>query len=200
MHDQIPPLCWYAIHVKPRQESLVQILLGQKGHEVFLPLRENPRASSRRHGEAKIPAFEGYIFCRLRLTERRTLIVTTPGVIGFVGIRQTPYPIAEQEIEALRRVEASGFKTKDHDWQSRGQRVRITAGALSGIEGCIQRTAHGARLVLSVTLLQRAVAVEIDECCLEPVAEPRPARSRMPVRPALSTSPAAHCRAASAGR
>jgi transcription antitermination factor NusG len=130
--------------------------------------------------ELELPLFSGYLFCRLDLNKRLPIILT-PGVIRFVGIGKTPLPVDEKEMAAVMAIVSAGLLAEPHPYLRVGQRVRIDHGTLAGVEGIVRLAKKAARLVVSVSLLQRSVAVEIDEAWLSPVG-PSPA-----LRPNLST-------------
>ena len=156
---------WFAVRVLPRHEKMVNSVLGHKGFETFLPMYSRRHRYSSRTRCFDLPLFPGYLFCRLDLSTRLPLL-TTPGVIQMVGVGRTPIPVDEQEIVAIQRaVESRLPLTPVSGWQA-GQRGRITDGPLTGLEGAIVRVKAAVRLVLSVTLLQRSVCVEIDGDCV----------------------------------
>jgi transcription antitermination factor NusG len=142
--------------------------LLDKGYEGFLPLYRCKRRWSDRIKELELPLFSGYMFCRLDIT-RRLPVLVTPGVIRFVGIGRTPIPVDEAEISAILRIVTAGFQAQPHPYLQVGQRVRIDRGKLSGVEGILLAMKKSARLVISVSLLQRSVAVEIDEASVSPL-------------------------------
>ena len=87
----------------------------------------------------------------------------------IAGIGYTPTPIDEQEIVAIQRVVESGFGISPHPFLQVGHRVRIEGGSLYGLEGLIEDVRRGGLLILSITLLQRSVAVEIDSAWVRPL-------------------------------
>ncbi|PYU87474.1 MAG: hypothetical protein DMG08_28010, partial [Acidobacteria bacterium] len=89
-------------------------------------------------------------------------ILVTPGVRQVVGTGKTPVPVDESEIAALQSIVVSRLQARPWPFLQVGQRVRIEQGPLSGVEGILLDSQKRERLVVSVTLLQRSVAVEID--------------------------------------
>ena len=160
---------WYALHVRSRYEKAVSTVLRHKGFTEFLPVYRSRRPWAKRIAEIELPLFPGYVFCRLDRAERSVPIMTTPGVIAIVGFAGTPVPIDYDEIEAIRRVLDTGIAAEPWKYISSGQRVRVDHGALAGLEGIFIETKKDHRLLLSVTLLQRSVAVQIDESCVVPI-------------------------------
>jgi transcription antitermination factor NusG len=152
---------WFALQVRMRHESGVVDHLQGKGYEWFLPLYKARRRWSDRVKEVDSPLFPGYLFCRFNPHDRLP-ILKTPGVTQIVGYNHVPVPVDEQEILAIRRLVASGVPNFPCAYLEVGSKVRIEAGALRGLEGILIDLKGKRRLVLSITLLQRSVAVEID--------------------------------------
>jgi len=167
---------WIALQVRQRFEKQIAEALLCKGMEVFLPLYATRRRWSDRVKEMQVPLFAGYVFCRMDLLYRMP-VLTVPGVIQFVGIGRTPEPIDESEISALQSVVKSGLPSMPWPFLQVGQRIRVEKGALRDLEGILIHTKGSQRLVLSVSLLQRSVAVELDRDCVTPVV----ARNHIPV-------------------
>jgi transcription antitermination factor NusG len=161
---------WFAVQTRPRYEKLVATQLERKGYQLFLPTYAARRRWSDRMKVVVLPLFEGYLFCRLDL-ERAAPVITTAGVVRLVGFGAEPIAIDEQEIAALQR--AVSVKAEMEPWPSLsvGQRVRIAQGPLTGVEGMLESVRGRDRLILSVTLLQRAVAVEIERDAVVPIDE-----------------------------
>jgi transcription antitermination factor NusG len=152
---------WFALQVRMRHETIVTDHLTGKGYEWFLPLYKCRKRWSDRVKETELPLFPGYLFCRFN-PQNRLPILKTPGVTQIVGYNHTPVAVDENEIEAIRALVASGVPNFPCAYMEVGSRVRIESGALRGIEGILTELKGKRRLVLSVTLLQRSVAVEID--------------------------------------
>ncbi len=149
---------WFALQVHSGRESLAALVLRHKGYEEFLPVQKRP---GKRRKETAAPLFPGYLFCRLGVDVLGP-IVTTPGVIRIVGCGPRPAPIHEDEIASLRRISDSGLPRQPHPYLAAGTRVRVTNGPLAGAGGILLRQDRRARLVVEVTLLQRAVVVDLD--------------------------------------
>lgn len=159
---------WYALRVRARHEKTVASFLEEKGLEPFVPLYRCRRRWSDRMKEMELPLFPGYLFCRFDI-QRRLPILTTPGVLDVVGFGKAFVPVDDVEMGHLQRVVASQRHAEPWPWLEVGQRVRIDRGPLTGVEGLLVGIKSAARLVLSVTLLQRSVAVEIEESAVCPV-------------------------------
>ncbi len=161
-----PSLPWYALQVRPRWEKLAALALGQKGYDPFLPLYTSRNRWSDRYKDVSLPLFPGYVFCRFDLS-RRLPVMTTPGILSVVGGR-TPVPVDSAELDAIATLVRSGLPASPWPFLKVGQRVRIERGALAGLEGILLSLKKDFRVVLSVSLLQRSVAVEIDRDWLSP--------------------------------
>lgn len=152
---------WYAVQCWLRKESLIAAQLEGQGIECFLPKYKSLREWSDRKKEVERPLFPGYLFCRFDYTQRRPVVVT-PGVLQIVGCGRTPTPIEDREIQAIQIAVASGVSGQPWPYLEVGEKVRIHTGTLSGLEGILVNFKGNHRVVLSVTLLQRSVALEVD--------------------------------------
>lgn len=174
VHGPIP--YWFAVHARARYENVVARCLKAKGYECFLPTYSSKRRWSDRLKELELPLFPGYFFCRFHI-EDRLPILKTPSLIAIVGIAQNPTPVDEAEIEAVRTLVNSGLRHQPWPYVSIGQKVRIDSGALCGLEGILQSFKGRHRIVVSVTLLQRSVAAEIDSSWVSPTYDHVPVPS-----------------------
>ena len=163
---------WHAIYTRHQHEKVITSLLSDKGFEVFLPLQTVARRWKDRTKQLSLPLFPCYVFIRGGL-QRRFDIVTTPGFHSFVGIGDQPATIPQEEIQAIRQAFASGSRVEPYPFLRFGDRVRIRSGPLEGIEGILVRKKRSVRLVLSVELLEKSVAVEVDAFLVERVGERR---------------------------
>jgi len=163
---------WYAIYTRHQHEKVIASLLSEKGFEVFLPVQTVARRWKDRTKQLSLPLFPCYVFIRGGL-ERRFDIVTTPGFHSFVGFGDQPVTIPQEEIEAIRQAFITGSRIEPYPFLRFGDKVRIRSGPLEGIEGILVRIKRSVRLVLSVDLLEKSVAVEVDALLVERVAERR---------------------------
>lgn len=152
---------WLAVQVWTGREQLCATHLRSRGYDVLLPCYYEHRRWSDRVKKIERPLFAGYVFCCLDLSVR-SKIVTTPGVVGIVGNRQGALPLPDSEIEAIRRLVETQVSAEPWPFLQPGQTVHVQAGPLQGIEGTVLVTKNNHRLVISVPLLQRSVAVEVD--------------------------------------
>jgi transcription antitermination factor NusG len=159
---------WFALRVKPRSEKIVATITRNKGFEEFLPLQQTRHRWSDRFKSVELPLFPGYLFCRID-PEYRLPILTIPGALHFAGIGKTPVPIDEAEIAAIRTALQSGLPVEPWPYLDLGQRVRLKEGPLAGIEGLLVEVRKQHRLVVSISLLGRSVAVEIESKWVRPL-------------------------------
>jgi transcription antitermination factor NusG len=160
---------WYALHVRPRFEKHVQTHLEDKGYEVFYPTYTSTRQWSDRVKTLAFPLFPGYVFCRFNVHARLPILIT-PGVNQVVGSGKTPITVDEAELAAIRRVMESGLAAQPWPYLKVGESVQIENGPLEGLTGIVTRIKSSDRLVVSVSLLMRSVAVELDSHWIKPVS------------------------------
>jgi transcription antitermination factor NusG len=184
------PYPWFALHVKSRSEKIVATIARNKGFDEFLPLYQSRRRWSDRFKSVELPLFPGYVFCRLN-PEFRLPLLTIPGVVSFVGIGRVPSAIDATEIAAIRAAIGSGLQAEPHPFLAVGQRVRLAEGPLAGLEGFLVEVRKQQRIAVSVSLLKRSVAVEIDRHWVRPL-DPGGREISVQIRPALTTR-AASC-------
>lgn len=154
-------LCWRAVTVKPNHERAAAQALEWKGWETFLPLYRSRRRWSDRIKELELPLFAGYVFCRFAAPDKGR-VLSTPSVVSVVGFAGRPAVVPDEEIEAVRLMTGSGLAVGPWPYLRVGQRVRIEAGPLHGLEGILIQVKDAWRVVVSVELLQRSVAAEVD--------------------------------------
>jgi transcription antitermination factor NusG len=159
---------WYAVHTSPRHEKRVAEYLNQKAVENFLPLFKTVRKwKNGVRAEVAFPLFPGYLFTRIPLQERLR-VLELPSVVRLVGFNSIPIAVPAEEIETLR----SGLhclRAEPHPYLTIGDRVRIIAGPMSGLQGILTRRKQDLRVVLSIDLIMRSIAVEVELSDLERV-------------------------------
>jgi transcription termination/antitermination protein NusG len=156
---------WYAIWTKSHSEQLVADQLLAKGLDIFLPkISVWSRRGGVRHA-IRVPMFSGYLFLRADVDKTVYLdVIKARGVVRILGDRwDCLSPVSYREIEALQQLVNSGLAITPHSYLREGQNVRITAGPLKGVEGIlVENKSEKGILILSVELLRRSVAVQID--------------------------------------
>jgi len=152
---------WFAVYTTCRHEKRVARHLEQRQIEHFLPLyRTQHQWKDGSRVTLDLPLFPGYVFVRIDLHERVSVLVV-PGVVSMIGTGMKPAPLPEFEVEALR-AGLDPLRAEPHPLLTVGQRVRIRSGALAGVEGIVVRKKSGLRVVLTLSLLMQSIAIEID--------------------------------------
>jgi transcription antitermination factor NusG len=172
MPSEQPLHPWYAVRVKSNCEHTASAGIKGKGFQEFVPSYRTERRWSDRVREVQAPLFPGYVFARLD-PHNRLPILTVPGVVGIVSFAKQPIPIPDAEIDAVHRVLEARARYGPWPFLATGQLVRIEQGALVGLEGILLQIKSRYRLVISVSLLQRCVAVEVDRDSIRPIDPPK---------------------------
>jgi transcription antitermination factor NusG len=166
---------WHALYTRHQHERLVAHALTGKGFDIFLPQYRAIHRWKDRRKELEVPLFPNYVFIQGGL-DRMLNILTTPGVHSLVSWGGRPADIPQDEIDAVRRLVESPLRIQPHPYIKCGDRVRIKSGPLEGIEGILVRSKSAYRLVLSVEMLSRSAAVEVDASMVERVRGSEPDR------------------------
>jgi len=174
------PEQWYALQLRTRWESSTATLLAGKGYQTFLPTYRTVKRVRGKSLEVSSPLFPGYVFCRFD-AHRRLPVLLTPGVITVVGRGRIPIPVEDSEIEAIQKVVSTGLRTEPWPYLEVGQSVRIEDGALCGVQGILIGFKGARRIVVSVSLLRRSVALEIDRSVVCAIEEQSPIVPAEPV-------------------
>src|SRR4051794_32680103 len=157
-------LGWYALKIRTRSEAVALASLDYYGFESYCPQVKTQRKYSDRIKSVTEPVFPGYLFCRFDLSSK-SKVLSSNAVERVVGFGSQATPIPASEIEAIRRtVDAGGAAAPV---PRMGDRVRVIAGSLQGIEGVLVREANAASFIVSVQLLQRSVSLSIEQSAVE---------------------------------
>lgn len=157
---------WYALRIRSRFEKCVAKHLRDKGYEEYLPLARSTRRWSDRMKTVTTPLVPGYLFCKFDIQDRLPILIV-PGVLSIVGIGKAPATIPESQISSLQQVITSGMQCGPWPFVRAGQSVSVERGPFAGLKGIVIQDKSSLRLVLSLPLLQRAVAVEMDRSCVD---------------------------------
>ena len=156
---------WFVAWTHSNSERLVHDQLAGRGFDAFLPML---KTWSRRRGTRSmidVPMFPGYVFVRHAI-DRRTHaeILKARGIVRLLGARWDQLAsVSDREVDAIRRMADAPMPVMPHTFLREGQRVRIASGPLDGVEGILVSTRpQKGLLVVSIELLQRSVAVEVD--------------------------------------
>ena len=159
---------WYALFTRHQHEKSVAFALSNKSHKVYLPLYRSVRRWRDRVKQIWLPLFPCYVFIREGM-DRHLQIVTTPGIISIVGWGGRPAIVPQAQLDAVRQIVESRFHVETHPYLQCGDRVRVKTGPLMGVEGILTRQKGTVRLVVSMEMLGRSAAVEIDVLNVERV-------------------------------
>lgn len=169
----VPPIAepshWYALYTCPRHEKYVAEQIERRRISCFVPLYRSIRKWKDRRKELQLALFPGYVFVRMTL-EKRVQVLQVPGAVRLVGFNGRPASLPEEEIEVLRSRLTGALRMEPHPYLRAGRRVRVCSGPMEGLEGIILRRKDRCRIVFSVDLIQRSVAVEVDEADVRAVA------------------------------
>jgi transcription antitermination factor NusG len=157
---------WFAVCTRHQHEKTAARILEYKEFEVFLPLYKARHKWKDRVKEVTLPLFPGYLFVR-EGSKRWLAILMTPGVSSIVSCGGLPAAIPFSEIEGVKRVVESTLRIEPHPFLKSGDWVRVKYGPIAGVEGILLRKKNVARLVLSVEMLGKSAAVEVDATDVE---------------------------------
>jgi transcription antitermination factor NusG len=171
---------WYAAYTCAQHEKRVAAELGKREVEHYLPLYSSVRRWKDRRVQLEFPLFPGYVFVRLALRDRLR-VVQIPSVVRLVGFGGLPTALPDEEMEILRKGLCQGLRAEPHPFLTVGWRVRITAGPFAGLEGVLKRKKSNLRVVVSLELIQRSVAVDVDAADVQGVGACQGGRIPSPV-------------------
>ncbi len=154
-------MAWFALVIHQFKREQCEQMLARLGYEFFSPCIGVTRQWSDRKKLLQVPLFPGYIFCRLD-PEKKLPVLRIPGVLSIVGSSRRFLEVDTKEIEAIRVAIASRLPIEPAVAIVPGQKVRVTHGPLCGLEGRLMRTNAQSRLLLSVSMLNRCVSVEVE--------------------------------------
>src|SRR5262249_30645231 len=158
---------WYAAYTCANHEKRVASELGARDVEHFLPLYSSVRRWKDRRVNLELPLFPGYVFVRLALSDRLR-VLQIPSVVRLVGFNGLPAALPDEEMEVLRSGLAKSLSAEPHPFLAVGRRVRIIGGPFAGLEGVLKKRKSSLRVVVSLSLIQRSVAVNVDVTDVEP--------------------------------
>jgi len=165
------PFGWYAIYTRHQHEKSAAQLLTRKGFEVLLPLYRSRSRWSDRTQIVLLPLFPNYLFIQCDL-DSRVRVLQTAGVCWFVSNAGVPTAVPETEIGMVRRVVEAPVNVLPHSFLDRGDQVRVLRGPLTGLTGILMRVKNQCRVIISLELLHKSAAIEIDLTDLERMGAP----------------------------
>jgi transcription antitermination factor NusG len=163
-------LNWYALYTCPRHEKCVAQQIEQRSISCFLPLYRSVRRWKDRRKELELALFPGYVFVQLALQDRFR-VLQLPSAVRLVSFNGQPAALPDSEIETLRQRLSRGACVEPYPYLRVGRRVRVCRGPMQGLEGIIVRRKDRCRVVFSLDLINRSIAVEVADGDVEPVAQ-----------------------------
>ncbi|PKN24005.1 MAG: transcriptional antiterminator [Deltaproteobacteria bacterium HGW-Deltaproteobacteria-21] len=163
---------WYAIHTRSHFEQKVFDGISGKSVEVFLPKIQVMSRRKDRRKKIMIPLLPGYVFVRFEMDpEVYWEIIKTVGVVRMIGFMGKPVSAKDEEINALMILNGTDRTVHNQSFMKAGDRVMIMEGPLKGLVGFyLRHKGQSEKVVVSVELLQRSLAVEIEDWALEKLA------------------------------
>lgn len=158
---------WYALYTCARHEKRVAQQIERRSFSCFLPLYRSVRRWKDRRKELELALFPGYVFVHMKL-ENRLQVLQLPGVVRLVSFNGQPAALPADQIEALQLRLSAAVRIEPHPYLRAGRKVRVRSGPMQGLEGIILRRKDSCRVIFSIDLIMRSVAVEVDEADLEP--------------------------------
>jgi transcription antitermination factor NusG len=157
---------WYAAYTRANHERRVADQLDEHGVQNYLPQYESVRNWKDRKVRLQLPLFPGYVFVHLGLPSRLQ-VLQVPGVAWLVSFAGRPAAVPEEEFARIRGFLDKGFRAEPHPYLKAGRRVRVRSGPFEGLEGIVVRRKNSTRLVISLELIERAMAVDVEEASLD---------------------------------
>ena len=169
---------WFAAYTVVRHEKAVARQLGDRGIETFLPLYRGWHNWKDRRKLVELALFPGYVFVKIA-AHNKLRVLQTYSVVNIVTFNGQLAALPEPEIDALRNALDNHVYAEPCPYLQVGRRVRVIRGPMAGAEGILTRKKDKCRVVISVEVLMRSVAVEVDGGDLELLASSRPGRASL---------------------
>jgi transcription antitermination factor NusG len=168
--DAVATPQWYAVQTRGRHEKKVANKLQEKGIETFLPAMREIHRWSDRNKVVEVPMFPCYTFVRaVANSGDRLRILQTDGVVRLVGSGPELVPIEAKQIDDIRMLMGSGVSMMIYPFLRVGQRIRVRGGSLDGLEGIMEARPRESTLVISVTAIQRSIAINLEGYQIETI-------------------------------
>ena len=162
---------WYALHTRSRFEQKVYDGISGKSLEVFLPRVQVMSRRKDRRKKILVPLLPGYVFVHFDMNpETYWDIVKTTGVVRMIGFEGKPVAAREEEIASLMILDGTDRTVQNRAYMSRGDRVMIMEGPFKGLVGFyLRHKGQSKKVVVSIELLHRSLAVELEDWALEKI-------------------------------
>ena len=161
-------MLWYAGYTASRHEKRVAEHFAQRGVEHFLPLYETIHRWNNGRHRVQLPLFPSYIFVRIALRDRLR-VIEVPGFVRLVGFNSLPHPLPEADINKMKEALNKGVLAEPYPYLTVGTRVEIRNGPMQGMTGILLRRQNKCRVVISVDLIMRSMAVEVEASDVVPM-------------------------------
>jgi len=155
---------WWVVHTRSRNEKALAHDLISKDISYFLPMSWKVSRKSRRTTRSLLPLFNGYLFFCGKENDRVELLKTNR-VAHLIEVDNQEKLL--KELVQVNQALQSGAPLTPHNYIKEGQRCRVIAGPLMGLEGIVVRSNNATRLVLQIDMLGQAASVEIDVDMIE---------------------------------
>src|SRR5262245_4614928 len=168
--DETVAAPWRVVWTRSNCEQLVYDQLTPKGFDLFLPTAEAWSRRGQVRVRGRVPLFRGYLFLRHAVDKPSYLeICKARGLVRVLGHRWDQLEaVPDSEIHAIQKLVRSELPVFPYPFLRNGQRVRITKGPLTGVAGILVRAnPKGGLVVMSIELLRRSVAVQLDCTLME---------------------------------
>ena len=162
---------WYAGYTASRHEKRVAEHLAQRGVEHFLPLYDTVHRWKNGRHRVQLPLFPSYVFVRMSLRDRLR-VLEVPGFVRLVSFNGLPFPLPDTDINTMRDALGNGVLAEPYPYLTVGTRVEIKNGPLKGMPGILLRRRNKFRVVISVDLIMRSMAVEVEASDVIPARSP----------------------------
>lgn len=160
---------WWVAHTKSRNEKALAWQMQKKNISYFLPMVEKVYKKSRRVFRSMLPLFGGYVFFCSGNETQRLEVLKTNRVAGLLEVKDQQKLVAD--LLPIEKALASGADLAPYNYIKAGQRCKVIAGSLMGIEGLVSSDQNKTRLILQVDILGKATCLEIDSSLLEIIPE-----------------------------
>ncbi len=163
---------WYAIHSRSRHEDVVLNGLKKKLIDAFLPKMQVMSRRKDRRKTILVPILPGYVFVHSDLNLYQYWdIIKTYGVVRILGIQGKPVPVKDEEIASLKTLHGTDRTVRNQAYMKEGDRIMIMEGPLKGLTGFyIRHKGKVDKIVISIELLQRSLAVEVEDLIVEKIS------------------------------
>jgi transcription antitermination factor NusG len=157
---------WYALYTNTRHEKVVARQLEDRCVETFLPLYRTWHRWKDRRKQVELALFPSYVFVRIE-EHNKMHVLKASGAVNLVSFNGKLAALPDEEIEALRNALENHVLAEPCPYLRVGRKVRVVRGPMAGAEGILSRKKDKYRVVISVDVLMRSVAVEVDGADLE---------------------------------